>query len=171
MIKDFVAPIAVLSLICLIISGALAVGNNITHPVIMAAANDRTDHAMREIIPHAEGFYLIESDELPRTVTAAYGTLNGAGYIFMVTTAGYDGDIKLLCGIGADGRIIRSITLSHSETKGLGTVILDMEYQYSGKDRNLEGIEAVSGATITFDAYVKGIHDAFDAFDIVHSVK
>ena len=169
--KDFVMPIAVLSLICLFMSGALAVTNSLTQPVIAAAAAERAETARRDILPHAESFILLEADGLPKTITAVYATTNNAGYLFMITVNGYGGEINLVCGIDADGKIIRTMTLAETETKGIATPVFAKEPLYIGKDRKLEGIDAVSGATITSNAYKNGILDAFDAFEIVRGMR
>jgi Na+-transporting NADH:ubiquinone oxidoreductase subunit NqrC len=42
-----------------------------------------------------------------------------------------------------------------------------MEIEYVGKGKDLKGIDAISGATITSKAYMGGIRDAFEAFEIV----
>ena len=174
--KDFVIPIFVLALLCLLISGALAVGNRITHPVIEQAASQRMETARREIIPNADGFELLDMEffhrdsSVPKTVTAIYKTTNDSGYIFMTTTIGYGGEIKLVCGVDPDGKIIKTAVLSQSETQGFGTPVFDEPHagQYWGKDRNnIEDIAAISGATISSKAFKKGIRDSLEAFDIV----
>jgi len=160
-------PILVLSLICLFMTGALAVANSVTRPVIDAAAKERAYAARMEVVPGADDFTVIEADGLPKTVTAIYGANNGAGYVFMIHTIGYGGDIYLICGIGSDGRIIKTATLGETETKGIATPVFDMEPLYIGKDKNLDGIDAVSGATITSNAYINAIRDAFEAYEII----
>jgi len=171
--KDFVLPILILSLICLVVSGALAFVNNLTYPVIENAAAQRAAAARREIIPHADGFELLEIDGLPKRITEVYRTTNNTGFIFMITTTGYaPEEIKLICGIDPDGRVIKTATLAQNETQGLGTPIFEQPHagQYWGKDRNgIEGVAAITGATITSNAFKNGIRDAFAAFEIVKS--
>ena len=121
--KDFVAPILVLTLICLIVSGALVIGNGITQPVIEKVAVERAETARKEIIPYADAFVLLDVGGLPKTITEVYGTTNNVGFIFVINTSGYGGEMKLICGIDPDGRIIKCMTLAHSETKGLGTLV------------------------------------------------
>jgi electron transport complex protein RnfG len=165
--KDYIMPILVLSVICLIVSGALAAGNNLTAPIIEQAAAERAEAARKEILPDADEFVPLHAEGFPKSIDAAYGTSNGIGYIFMVTSVGYGGDIKMVVGISPEGRIIKTAVLSHTETQGLGTVIFDRAREYEGKDGRLEGIDAVSGSTITFNAYRNGVRDAFAAFEIV----
>jgi len=173
--KDFILPVAVLSFICLFISGTLAVVNSMTRPIIETAAAKRTEAAKKEIMPQADGFVLLDIYELrnagriPKTVTNVYRTTNAVGYIFMVTVIGYGGEIKLICGIDPGGRVVRTAVLEQTETQGLGTPIFEEPHagQYWGRNRNgIEEVASVSGATITAAAFKNGIRDAFKAFEL-----
>ena len=172
--KDFIGPIIALSLICLFVSGALAFVNSKTYPVILDHAKERSIDAMNEIIEIAESFIEIHDiNGLPRSLTGVYNAVNKnnkiIGYVFMVTTQGYGGEIKLICGINPDGKIIKTATLSQTETKGMATPVFESSHQsqYIGKDKNLNGINAVSGATISSTAYKNGIRDSFAAYEII----
>ena len=167
--KDFILPITVLSLICLVISGALAVVNNMTKPVIENAAAQRAAAARQEIIPHADSFELMEVEGLPRTVTQIFMAANGAGYIFMVSVPGYGGNMELICGIDIHGNIIKTAVLAHTETKGMTDQVFAQPHhdQYTGKNKNLENIIPVTGATISSNAYKNGVRDAYKAFELL----
>jgi len=166
-------PIIVLPLICLIVSGVLTVSNSFTQPVIEKAAAERAAAARREVIPQAEEFELLETNGLPKTVTAVYRATNNSGYIFMITTMGYGGEISLICGINIEGKIIKTVTLAQTETKGLASPVFELPYesQYIGKDKNLDGVSGISGATISSTAYKNGIRDAFAAYEKVKGVR
>ena len=173
--KDFIMPILVLSLICLFVSGALAVVNNFSAPVIELAAAQRAAAARKEIIPQADGFELLSADNLPRSITEIYRATNNTGYIFMISIPGYGGNINMICGIDNDGKIIKTAVLSHSETKGMtdpvfadpDPVLLNHQGRYIGKDKNLHDVIVVTGATISSNAYRNGVLDAFAAFELV----
>lgn len=167
--KDFVAPILVLTLICLVITGVLAVTNYFTAPKIEADKAERADTMRTEIIPEAEGFAALSLDGLPKSITEAYETTNGVGFVFTVTVSGYGGEMKIICGISPEGKIISCKTMEHSETKGMGTRVTDGSFTdtLSGKDSALEGVSALTGATISSKAYLGAIADAFAAFEIV----
>jgi electron transport complex protein RnfG len=167
--KDFIMPVLVLTLICLLISGALALVNNITRPVIEEAAAERAYIAKREIIPEANDFILlIEMEGMPKTVTEVYETDNDTGYIFLVDAYGYGGEIKLICGIDPDGRLIKSKILAHTETQGLGTIVFDRAVIYEGEDINfVYSLDAIAGSTITSNAYKNALTDAFAAFELI----
>lgn len=166
--KDFVLPVIVLTAICLVISAALALTNRVTEPIIIEAALLRAEAARVEVLPAADSFELMDLTGLPETVTEVYEATNGVGYVFMITTTGYGGDLELICGIDADGNITATKTLAHSETAGLGSKVTEEDFknQFIGKDSSMEGVSAISGATISSSAYINAITDAFTAFEI-----
>lgn len=167
--KDFVKPVLVLTLICLFISAALAFTNQKTAPIIEEAELAKAEQARRDVLPEAGDFKLLKLEGLPSTVTEVYKAENGAGYVFMLKTKGYGGDIKLICGIDSEGRITDTNTLSQSETKGLGSRITQDDFRepYRGEDASLAGVETISGATISSSAYLNAIKDAFTAYEAV----
>ena len=177
---DFIMPILVLTLLCFLVSWALAVGNSLTQPIIEEAAAQRAETARKDIIPQAAGFELLDMEsfynesQMPKTISAIYSTINNLGYIFLVKTSGYGGEIELLCGITPDGKITKTAVLSQRETKGLGTPIFEEAHagQYRGRDKNsIEDVQAISGATISSNALKKGIRDSLTAFEILKEVK
>ena len=93
--SDFVMPIVVLGVICLVITALLALTNSATEPVIKKAAQERAEAARAEIIPDADGFELLEVEGLPENVDEVYGTTNDVGYIFMLSPMGYGGEMNL----------------------------------------------------------------------------
>lgn len=167
--KDFVMPILVLTLICLIISGALAVCAWFTSPLIGSAAAERATAARREVLPEADDFELLTPADIPKSITEVYRATNGAGFVFLIETSGYGGDIRLICAIDPRGTIVRTATLAQSETKGLGSAVFEapFESQFTGKDKNLDGVSAISGATISSKAYINAIKDALAAYESV----
>ena len=167
---DFVKPIVVLTLICLLVAGALAVTNAATEPVIKAAAAERADQARREAIPGASGFTEVSTEGLPDTVREVYASDNGVGYVFTVVVKGYGGDITVICSIDNDGKIMSTAVLPpHSETSGIGTRIEEPQFTdtFIGAGPGLEGVSAVTGATISTTAYIQAIKDAFAAYELI----
>jgi electron transport complex protein RnfG len=168
MMKDFAAPIAALTIICLVISGALAVTNSITEPVITEASRGRALEAQKEVLPLADAFEPLDAGGVPTAVTEAYRATNGVGYVLMLSTSGYGGDISMIIGIDSAGAITAVKTLSHSETEGMGAKITepDFEGQFPGQ-ADLEGVQAISGATISSKAYLGAVGAAFEAYEIL----
>jgi electron transport complex protein RnfG len=169
--KEFITPIIVLMCICFFMSGALAVVNSITEPVIQAADAVRAAEAKAEIMPLAEGFDLLPLEGLPRTIREVNRATNGIGFIFLVAVNGYGGEMRFLIGVEPAGRVIKSKVLSHSETIAFfNRVFPNRSDLYEGREiSEIEGIEAITGATITSDALKTAMRDALTAFEIVRS--
>lgn len=168
--KDIIKSIVVLVVICLVVSGALAVVNSFTAPVSVANAAAREDEARKALIPEAESFKQETEVKLPEAVVNAFRAEKGGqalGYVFTVEGKGFDGTISVMCAIGEDGKILCVKTLDvSSETKTLGGKTANPEYtdQYTGKDKELSGVNGISGATITSTAYRGCVDMAFEAF-------
>lgn len=168
--NEIIKPVLVLVCICLVVTALLAYINSVTSPIIAKAEQEKTEQAMSEVLAEADGFNPLKIENLPERVTEVYSAQNGSGYVFMLTTKGYGGDMKLICGMKADGTIEQCKTLSHAETSGLGSKTAEDPYknQYCGKNADtLSEVDAITGATISSTAYKNAIEDAFKAFDMV----
>lgn len=170
--KDILKPIIVLASICLVVTGVLAYVNTVTAPIIKAAEEQAASEARAEVLKDSKEFKLLDTANLPEGVTAVYKGSDDTGYVIMMQSKGYGGDIKLICGIRNDGTIESIKTLSHSETSGIGSRVVDnsSSYRDNYKGRtaeNYQDVDAISGATISSTAYKKAVGLAFEAFQIV----
>ena len=172
--KVLIKSIIVLVVICLVTSAALAIVNSFTAPVIEAAAIQRENESRQQLLPDAASFEQLAKDSLPASVSGAYEGLDAdgrsVGWVFTVSNQGFNGKIVVMCAIGTDGNIVRDNTMDvTSETATLGGLTAKESYtsQYMGKDASLEGVEAISGATITSGGYERCIRDCFAAYDAV----
>ena len=172
--KILAKSIIVLTVICLVISAALAVVNSFTAPIIEAGAIERETASRQQVLPAASDFEELSLDGLPKSITGAYkgtdGSGNTVGYVFTAGNKGFDGTIVVMTAIDSDGKIVQVSTIDvTSETKTLGGQTANESYtsQYTGKDSALEGVDAISGATITSTAYEKCVSDSFVAYDAV----
>ena len=167
--KDIIKSIVVLTAISLVVSGLLAVVNGFTAPVSAANAAVREETARAELIADADRFTAVEAD-LPDNVLSAYAAYRSdeiIGYVITAESGGFGGDIQVMAAIGADGKIISVKTLDVStETPTLGGKTANSDYtgQYAGQDISLSGVDAISGATITSNAYRNCVLSAFEAY-------
>lgn len=165
-----VMPILVLTLICLIITAALAFTNHITAPIIKETERAVAEQGRKDVLPKADGFELMDLKGLPESVKEVYKASNDVGYVFMITTDGYGGadTMNLACGMDSDGHITAVKVLSHKETAGLGSQITETKFtdQFVGKDSTLEGVDVISGASRSSGYFINSIHDAFDAYEM-----
>ena len=165
-----VMPILVLTLICLIITAALAFTNHITAPIIKETQRAVAEQSRKDVLPEADGFELLNISGLPETVKEVYKATNDAGYVFMITTDGYGGadTMNLACGMDQNGHITAVKVLSHKETAGLGSQITESKFtdQFIGKGSDLDGVDLISGASRSSGFFINAMHDAFDAYEM-----
>ncbi len=174
--KDIIKPIIVLASICLVVTALLAYVNKITAPIITAAEEKAASDARAEVLKEAKSYKKLELKKLPEGVTEVFEGDNNSGYVFMMTQKGYGGDIKLICGIKNDGTLEAVKTLSHSETSGIGSKVVDnntgLNQKFAGtKAEDQDKVEAISGATISSTAYKKAVASAFEAYKLVKEAK
>ena len=173
--NGFFRPIVVLAAICIAVTGAIALVNDVTHPIIEAAAAEGAREAMQVIIPGADVFEPLDTDGF-KDVPEAFMAMDDAGgllgYIFVATSNGFGGEMRVMLGIDPGGKIMGVRTLQHSETRGFGDYI-DHDHpsgfagSLTGKGSGLEGVDGVTGATVTFKAFVAAVDEAFGAFEAV----
>lgn len=119
--------------------------------------------------------------ETLKYVTSAKKTATG-NYIFEVKGPGYGivgGDeyhpasgeyIIVRVSMTPDGKIIDTFTVSQEESKGIGDVCADEKFygQFDGKtESDYKEIDAIGGATMTTNGYLKAIERAFAAVKIL----
>ncbi|MDD5566435.1 MAG: FMN-binding protein [Candidatus Omnitrophica bacterium] len=150
----------ILFLICVVSAGALALINKITKPIIEAQAEENLKNSLKEIIPEAVNFKTAGGGS-DTTYYKAYGRNNELlGVVLVAQAKGYSSAIETLAGIRRDGSIIAVRILSQNETPGLGSRIAQESFTAQFADKNataLEGVEAITGATISSGAVIKAI--------------
>ncbi|MEG2007363.1 MAG: FMN-binding protein [Oscillospiraceae bacterium] len=154
-----------------VMSGGIAVTSYFTAPLIEMNSGDMAYiDSMLEVLPPAESFEVLAPEGLPKTVTSVFSAKNGAGYVFILDTAGFHGPMKLILGMDAAGLITGAMTLEHEETPDIGAKTAEEPFrsQFVGKDSQLLGVETISGATASSTAYIKAVKDAFDAYVIIN---
>ncbi|MGM9684387.1 MAG: FMN-binding protein [Eubacteriales bacterium] len=169
--KDTLKSIIVLTAICLVISVAMAFTNGVTAPVIEEAEEKAAAEALYTVLPDATGFSVVELSDLPETVSAVYRDDGGSGYAVMLSAKGYDSSkpMSIAVGIGNDGRITSCHVVSASgETSGIGSKVTNADFLsgFSGGDSSLEGVDAISGATISSSAFISAVKDSFTAYNM-----
>ncbi len=109
---------------------------------------------------------------LPEEVTAVFKTASG-NYIFELSAKGFKSlkggaPIVIKVSIDGNGSIISCITVSQNESQNYGAPCGDPSYymQYNGKtSSDCTEVDAISGATVTSNAYLGAIQSAFEAYN------
>ncbi len=164
--SKFIKSTAVLVSICAVMTFLLAVTNEITAPIIAENENSKANSALLEVMPEGGSFELIDvaEVELPATVTEAYRAKNG-GHVFKLTTSGYNTGMVLVCGVSADGKITGVKCIADNETPSIGGAAIE-SYAASMVGQGIDtvdGVDTVTGATMTTKAYRAAVKDALGA--------
>lgn len=177
--KNVLVPAAILTAICIVISGLLALTNDITHKKIAEEAKKESMAAMSVIYSDAGVSFqdLTATDKEGNEFSYSKAELKGEtlGYIFTTNTNGYGGQVSVMTGINVDGSIKSIQILSVAdETPGLGQNAKSEDFtkQFSGKESEIskeknKEINAITGATITTNAVIDDVNLARELFNIV----
>ncbi len=170
--NDALKCILVLGSICLFIAVAMAAINMVTEPKIAEANAKAEQEALRTVLPEAVGFSTVEGS-FGESVEKLYRDSAGGGYVAMLSVKGYDSSkpMKAAVGFDADGKILKCHVISCSgETTGIGTKVTNESFlsAFVGKDATLDGVDTISGATISSSAFKQAVSEAAAA---VASVK
>ena len=157
----------VLTVICLVAALALAFTYNGTKDRIAQQEEAKTVAVRQALLPAAASFEAVDGSEVYRGVDA-----NGAavGYVTVNTVKGFGGDVEISVAVDPEG-VIQGISVggaNFKETAGLGAKSKEPAFteQFAGKTAPValkkDGgeIDAITAATITSSAVVRGVNDA-----------
>ena len=157
----------VLTVICLAAALALAFTYNGTKDRIAQQEEAKTVAVRQALLPAAASFEAVDGSEVYRGVDA-----NGAavGYVTVNTVKGFGGDVEISVAVDPEG-VIQGISVggaNFKETAGLGAKSKEPAFteQFAGKTapvalkKNGGEIDAITAATITSSAVVRGVNDA-----------
>ena len=156
----------VLPLICLVTVALLATVNHITSGVIEKNAVKAQLESLKQVMPEAEDFDIIDlTESMAETVTGIYKETGGRGYAVTVeTTSSYSQNpMTFTLGVSEDKKIIGVTVTNYSETKDFGSY----PETFIGKDSSLEGVDVVAGVTYSSNAFKDAVKDAFAAVEEV----
>ncbi|MDR1101837.1 MAG: FMN-binding protein [Clostridiales bacterium] len=153
----------VLTAITLVVALLLAQVNNMTAKIITTRQAAAQTEARAKVL--AGTAYDIESfkaedrtDEYEFMMWEYQSEGATVAYAVQSVGQGYGGAIEIMIGINAEFNILGVDILSQTETPGLGSKAAQPQFleQFAGKTAPIEGIAAISGATVTTKA-VTGI--------------
>ncbi len=160
----------VLTVICLVAALALAFTYNGTKDRIAQQEEATTVAVRQQLLPTAAGFEKVEDSEIYRGVDADG---NAVGYVTVNTVNGFGGEVEISVAVDTEGTI-QGISVggaNFKETAGLGAKSKEPAFteQFKGKTapvaltKNGGEIDAITAATITSSAVVRGVNDAVTA--------
>lgn len=178
-----------LLIITSVMAAALAGVNAITKDRIAAITKEKTDKAIREVLPNA---VYISDPIVSKNLSLPDGVRNlyigstqppadslpapqaeKIGYAIEVAPSGFDGEITMMVGVDPEGKVLGISIINHTETAGLGAVAAAnsaagkaFREQFIGMSGELavskDGgeVDAITGATITSRAVTEGVNVA-----------
>ena len=170
--KAILIPTVSLFLICVFVTAALALTNNVTADKIADNELQSKNQSMKNVCPEAQTFDELIPDVLYEGKDEGGTTV---GYAISTSTQGYGGQVKVMTGI-ADGEIIGvDVFYNDDETPGLGKNTSNESFrdQYKGlnvdedivvskddQSGNAQTVDAVTSATISSRAVTKAVNEA-----------
>ena len=194
LLQQIPKPVIALTVITLLAGVALSGAYAMTKDTIEEQKLAANAESYRAVCPDAATFVADESAKtaIEQLDGGVYGTkfgrsyineavvgldANGSvcGYVVSVTNAGgYEGNIKFSVGITADGTLHSIAFTELNETPGKGSRAAEPAFIDQFNNRSVRqlalngsgdnGIDAISGATITSSAVVNGVNAALDFF-------
>jgi electron transport complex protein RnfG len=179
----------ILGVFCLGFGLILAATNNVTEKDIAARALEDRQNSLSQVIPESIHDNNLATDTMTmqdtegREITVYRATKVGqvTGVAYEIFGTGYAGQIKLMLGVDAEGKILGVRVLAHKETPGLGDKIdakkSDWITRFTGlflSDPPVEKwkvkkdggqFDQFAGATITPRGVVKAIREGLEFFE------
>ena len=156
-----------LLVICAVVAAVLAGVNMITKDKIAEIQVQKTENAIKEVLPDAQDVQQLPLNGDTGIVQAVYAA--GGSFAVQVAPGGFDGPVTMMVGV-SEGKVTGISVISHTETPGLGAVAAAQNAkgdafrgQFVGQEGALaigDQIDAMSGATITSNAVVTGVNAA-----------
>lgn len=178
-----------LFLTCCVVAGLLGATNMVTKDKIAAINLENTQEAMKAVVADPDNSTFSDAleltDEMKAAALSGGGTLTeayevqvggaAAGHALKIVASGSQGNIEMMVGLDAEGVVTGVSVVSHKETAGIGTKVMDNELtaagigvlnQFAGKsaaDGTLNvgsNVDAISGATVSSKGVTAGVNAA-----------
>lgn len=165
-IGKYIRLVVSLTAICVVVALLLSVVNMLTKDVIASNEAEEKKATVFSIFSEADDLRFVRTDE--KTGADIYEVLAGGsvcGYCVNVKSGGFGGDINMMVGITPEHSVKAVKIISLSETPGVGSKTNSDSFlsQFEGKSGTLvvgEGVDAISGATVSSRAVTNGVNMA-----------
>jgi electron transport complex protein RnfG len=178
----------ILGAFCLGFGIVLAISDSITVEDIAARALEDRLNSLKQVIPDSihdnnlvkDSFTM--KNERNKEITVYRATMDGkvTGVAYEIFGSGYAGEMKLMLGLDAQGKILGVRVIAHKETPGLGDKMEEKKGDWILRFTNLSlgnplpekwkvkkdggQFDQFAGATITPRGVVDAIHKGLDLF-------
>ena len=163
----------ILTLIALVAALALGATYNGTKDRIAAQEAEKAVATRQELLPDAADFDQVAPEGEAEVFRGLDAAGNPVGYVSTGTVTGFGGPVEVTVGTDASGTItgVRVGGSNFQETAGLGATSKEPAFyeQFTGKEypvdltKNGGEIDAITAATITSSAVVRGVNETIKA--------
>lgn len=183
--KEYIYPVVILVVICVVTTALLAITNFVSAPIIAKNQEASATATRKELLADADSFTSLDTnlltlDDQSAKVTEVYQADNGCGYVITVVTKSFGGDLTMMIGMAADGSITGVQVTDSSDTPGVGSKDAQPDYlaQYDGltaltsedvkKETSVtqdgSAFEYITGASVSGTAIHKGVYLALEQY-------
>ena len=158
--KSIFLPVSVIAFAAILL-GAVSSG---LEGIAQTKAEETRLWHMQTILPEAEVFTEEEYTGEDENIHSVYKAENG--YVIETAVHGYADEIRMLVGVSNKGTVTGMVVTDLSETFGLGAkaltdhVFLAQFLNTSGEAEINNGVDALTGATVTSKAIARSINSA-----------
>ena len=160
--KETIMPIAVLTVICVVVAALLGAVNLLTRDRIEENALKKEQASLIEVMPGASTFDEIDIPSgAASTVKSVYREVGGRGYVFIMVAEKTDyssGDMTISVGV-SEGKITGAKLTSYNESKDLGKNTYPEKF-VGKSEADYDKVEVTSGVTFSSKAFKAAIGDA-----------
>ena len=158
-----------LLLICAIVAGVVSLVYAVTKEPYEKNLENTKNEAVGKIFG-MEGLSRQEIGDGVACVLDADG--NAVGYCVEAKAGGFGGDVEVMVGYSLSGEVIGVDVIAHAETPGVGSKAVEDSFlgQYKGQAGKVtlgEGVDAISGATISSNAVTDAVNAATEKLGAV----
>lgn len=175
--STFINMLLVLSTISLISALALGFTYTKTKPIAEKVKQRKLEDAIKAVVPPFDTLgdkYTVEGFEGLELFPAKKGEEVVGTAVKTVSDKGFSGDVWIMVGFNAEGKIVNTSILEHKETPGLGSK-LSGKFKNQVKDKDPKNyklkvkkdggdVDAITAATISSRAFCDAVTKAYNAF-------
>ncbi|MDD5748829.1 MAG: RnfABCDGE type electron transport complex subunit G [Actinomycetota bacterium] len=178
MMKNVIKLGTTLLIVGLVAAIGLGFTYGVTKDKIATRDREQEAEACMSALPEVSSFKELKEDrklesKLKKKVKEIEKVFSSkGGFVFLITTKGYGGNMNLAIGVGKNGKVAGISVISQNETPGLGGNCVKPEFlkQFKGKKHSSplevgKDIQAITGATITTRAVAKAVKIALKGFE------
>ena len=175
--STFVNMLVVLTVISLVSAFALGFTYTKTKPVADKVKQQKLEDAIKAVVPPFDTLgekYTVEGFDRLELFPAKKGEEIVGVAVKTVSDKGFSGDVWIMVGFNAEGKIVNTSILEHKETPGLGSKMSgNFKDQVMDKDpenfklqvkKDGGDVDAITAATISSRAFCDAVQKAYDAF-------